>query len=112
MCGNCVVKGGFYFFWWVCSLEVYVQQGNFYVVWFDSFFQFVLGIVMNNGMVFGQDVIYCVFINDVMQCVVGGLMQVIVWVGYVKQIFLWIGDVVLYVYFNVYDVFIRCQYYV
>lgn len=110
MCGNGIVKCGFYFFWWMCCLEVDVQQSDIYVVWVNCFFQFMLGIVMDYGMIFGQNVIYGVFVDYVVQCVVGGLMQIVVCVGYVKQIVFWIGDVVLYVYFNVYYVFVRGQY--
>lgn len=61
---------------------------------------------MNYGMIFCQNVVYGVFIDNFMQGVVGSLMQVVIWVGYVIQIFFRIGDVVLYVYFNVYYVFV------
>lgn len=33
LCGNCVIKGVFYFFWWMCVFEVYINNSNINVVW-------------------------------------------------------------------------------
>lgn len=74
LCSNCIIKCIFNLFWWVGIMEVYIDNGNIYVVGFNDCLKFFLYMLMCYFMVVGKYVVYFRVVNYVVNSVIKGLI--------------------------------------